>query len=305
MAQKESRRDDGIDAVAIVTPNHLHTDPAIAFLEAGIHVICDKPLCATHDQAISMEQAVKKSSARFFLTHNYTGYPLIRQARAMVKKGDLGTVRVIQVEYAQDWLTEKTSNKQADWRTDPKQAGAGAIGDIGTHAFNLLSFVTGLKTQSLSADLSSFVSGRQVDDNAHIFLRLENEARAMLWASQVAVGNENTLRLRVYGSRGSIEWEQENPNLMKFTIFGQPPKILTRGGSELAPEAEDCTRVPPGHPEGYLEGFANLYHDIAVALSTNQLPDHLPGIDEGMAGMWFIHACIESAKKNSAWVLKD
>ncbi len=305
MAQKESSRADGIDAVAIVTPNHMHAAPSIAFLKAGIHVICDKPLCATHDQALQLEEAVKNSKAWFFLTHNYTGYPMMRQARTMVKNGELGTVRVVQAEYAQDWLTEETSNKQADWRTDPKQAGAGAIGDIGTHALNLTSFVTGLRTESLSADLSSFVSGRKVDDNAHIFLRLENEARAMLWASQVAVGNENALRLRVYGSRASIEWEQENPNLMKFTIFGQPPKILTRGGPDLDPAANDCTRIPPGHPEGYLEGFANLYHDIAVALTNNQKPEHIPGIDEGLDGMWFIRACIESAGKDSAWIDKD
>ncbi|OUD08106.1 oxidoreductase [Marivivens niveibacter] len=299
MAAAESARDDGIDAVAIVTPNHMHAAPAIAFLQAGIHVICDKPLTATAEQAEELAQAAQASDAHFILTHNYTGYPLMRQARQMIADGELGQLRVIQAEYAQDWLTEASDadNKQAAWRTDPKLSGAGAIGDIGTHAFNLLSFVTGLGTQSLMADLHAFVDGRQVDDNAHIMLRMEGGARAMLWASQVAVGNENSLKLRIYGDRGGIEWEQENPNRMTFTRFGQPKQIITRGHDGNAA----WTRIPGGHPEGYLEAFATIYSDAADRiLGTGG--ELLPDINAGLDGMWFIRACQQSAQQNSVWI---
>jgi len=301
MARAEAARKDGIDAVAIVTPNHLHADPVIAFLRAGIHVICDKPLAATQDQADALADAARKAQARFILTHNYTGYPLIRLARRMVARGDLGSLRVIQAEYAQDWLAEDTKNKQADWRTDPARAGAGAIGDIGTHAFNLLSFVSGLQTEALSAELHSFVPGRKVDDNAHILLRMNGGARGMIWASQVAVGNENGLRLRLYGDKGGLEWAQEHPNQMWFTRFGQPPQLLTRG----AGEATEATRIPPGHPEGYLEGFATLYSDAADLISGVQTTTPLPGLQEGLDGMWFISACLESAGAESRWVTRQ
>lgn len=302
MALAEAARTDGIDAVAIVTPNHVHADPAIAFLNAGIHVICDKPLAATPEQAEAIRAAVAASDARFFLTHNYTGYPLMRQARAMVARGDLGKLRVIQAEYAQDWLAEETSNKQADWRTDPAQSGAGAIGDIGTHAFNLLSFVSGLRTEALMADLQSFVDGRRVDDNAHIMLRMQGGARGMLWASQVAVGNENSLKLRIYGDKGGLEWAQENPNVMTLTRFGEPKQLITRGGAGLGEGAADGTRIPPGHPEGYLEGFANLYSDAADVIAGRGEATHLPGIEAGLDGMWFISACQQSSTANGAWV---
>lgn len=299
MAVAEAARDDGIHAVAIVTPNHMHAGPAAAFLRAGIHVICDKPLAATVAQAAEIEEAARGSQARFFLTHNYTGYPLIRHARDMIARGDLGNLRIVQAEYAQDWLTVETHNKQADWRTDPTQAGAGAIGDIGTHAFNLLSFVTGLRPEALSAELHSFVAGRQVDDNAHIRLRFAGGAKGQVWASQVAVGHENDLRLRVYGDKGSIEWRQENPNEMRFARFGEPPITLTRGTAVTA-----GTRIPPGHPEGYLEGFANLYSDIADAISGAGSADLVPDISAGLDGMWFITACQESHAKDGAWVQK-
>jgi predicted dehydrogenase len=206
---------------------------------------------------------VQSSRARFILTHNYTGYPLIRQARDMVARGDLGEIRLVQAEYAQDWLTETVeaggTNKQAAWRTDPAQAGAGALGDIGTHAFNLLSFVTGLRTEALLADLQSFGAGRRVDDNAHVILRFAGGARGMLWASQVAPGNENGLRLRIYGTRAGIEWEQENPNRMTFAPLGEAKRILTRGGAGLGTGSNHWARVPPGLPEGYLEAFATVY----------------------------------------------
>ncbi len=302
MAKAEAVRDDGIDAVAIVTPNHMHADPAVAFLEAGIHVICDKPLAATQDQADAIFAAAAASEARFILTHNYTGYPLIRQAREMVARGDLGRIRLVQVEYAQDWLAVETHSKQADWRTDPAKSGAGAIGDIGTHALNLACFVSGLTPEALAAELSSFVSGRQVDDNANVMLRFEGGARGMLWASQVAVGNENGLRLRLYGEAGGLEWSQEDPNVMSFTRFGLPRQLITRGGAGLGEAASHWTRVPPGHPEGYLEGFANLYSDAADLIRGEGNGHLLPGIDEGLLGMWFISACLESASKDGAWV---
>jgi predicted dehydrogenase len=304
MAVSESARADGIDAVAIVTPNHMHAGPAIAFLNAGIHVICDKPLAATVEDAKAIENAVSKSTARFFLTHNYTGYPLIRQAREMVANGDLGNVRIIQAEYAQDWLTEAadSSNKQADWRTDPARAGAGCIGDIGTHAFNIATFVTGMLPNELSAELSSFVSGRQVDDNAFIRMRYQNGARGTIWSSQVAVGCENGLKLRVYGDKGGLEWNQENPNQMTFARFGEPKQIITRGGAGLGSGAGRWTRIPPGHPEGYLEGFANLYNDIADIISGKNDNGLVPDLSAGVDGMWFIASCIDSSNANGSWI---
>ena len=304
MAVAESARQDGIDAVAIVTPNHMHAGPAIAFLNAGIHVICDKPLAATVEDAKAIESAVSKSKARFFLTHNYTGYPLIRQAREMVANGNLGDLRIIQTEYTQDWLTiaADASNKQANWRTDPVRAGAGCIGDIGTHAFNLATFVTGMVPNELSAELSSFVSGRQVDDNAFIRLRYQNGARGTIWSSQVAVGCENGLKLRVYGDKGGLEWNQENPNQMTFARFGEPKQIITRGGAGLGSGAGRWTRIPPGHPEGYLEGFANLYNDIADIISGKNDNGLVPDLSAGLDGMWFIASCIDSSKTNGSWI---
>lgn len=302
MAKAESAREDGIDAVSIVTPNHMHAGPAIAFLEAGIHVICDKPLAATAEQAKAIAEACEKSDARFILTHNYTGYPLMRQAKAMIDRGDLGTIRLIQAEYVQDWLTEPASNKQADWRTDPKQAGAGAIGDIGTHAFNLALFVSGQTPEALSAELHSFVEGRQVDDNAHIRLRFAGGAKGTIWASQVAVGNENGLRLRIYGDKGGLEWGQENPNVMTFARFGEPKQLITRGGAGLGGGAGQWTRIPPGHPEGYLEGFANLYTDAADLILGQGDGSYLPGIEAGLDGMWFIEACQKSSAADGSWI---
>ncbi|TNY34411.1 Gfo/Idh/MocA family oxidoreductase [Pelagovum pacificum] len=305
MAKAEAARDDGIDAVSIVTPNHMHAGPAIAFLEAGINVICDKPLTVNSEEAAKMKAAIEKSSAKFILTHNYTGYPLIRQARQMIANGDLGKIRLIQAEYAQDWMADvpDPDNKQAAWRTDPaRSGGGGAIGDIGTHALNLATFVSGLSPEALLADLDSFVDGRQVDDNAHVLLRLSGGAKGMLWCSQVAVGSENSLTLRVYGETGGIEWAQENPNRMTFTKFGEPKQIITRGGAGLGGGAGDWTRIPPGHPEGYLEGFANVYTDAADLIQGKSDGALLPGIDAGMEGIWFIEACIESSKNGGTWV---
>ncbi|WP_395172812.1 Gfo/Idh/MocA family protein [Roseibium alexandrii] len=307
MAKREARLKDGVEAVAIVTPNHVHYPAAKAFLKRGIHVICDKPMTSTLADAKKLAKAAEASPALFILTHNYTGYPMIRQAREMVQNGDLGTIRVIQVEYPQDWLTVEQHNKQADWRTDPARSGAGgATGDIGTHAYNLACFVTGLRAESLAADLQSFVPGRQVDDNGHVMLRFDGGARGMLWCSQVAPGNENNLKLRVYGDKAGIEWHQENPNYLQYSPFGEPAQRLTRGGAGMLESIAPTTRIPPGHPEGYLEGFANLYREAAEAIRVHATGETqttlLPGIKEGLAGVEFVDTCVRSSTRNAAWV---
>lgn len=312
MAAAEAARADGIEAVAIVTPNHVHAAPAVEFLNRGIHVICDKPLTATLAQAEELAAAVRASKALFVLTHNYTGYPMIRQAREMVAGGEIGAIRVVQVEYPQDWLTEAaeaTGSKQAEWRTDPERSGAGgSIGDIGTHAHNLACFVTGLRVEKLAADLSTFVPGRRVDDNCHVLLRFEGGARGMLWCSQVAPGNENALRLRVYGEKGGLEWAQEDPNYLWHTPFGQAKRLLTRRGAGANDAANAVSRTPGGHPEGYLEGFANIYTGAAAAIRAARAGGRdaglalLPGIEAGMDGMRFIDACLRSSRADAGWV---
>jgi predicted dehydrogenase len=309
MAARESRRKDGIEAVAIVTPNHMHAPVALQFLKRGIHVICDKPLTATLAEAKKLAKAAEASGVVFGLTHNYTGYPMVRQAKAMVEAGDLGEIRLVQVEYAQDWLAEPVSNKQADWRTDPAQTGAGgSTGDIGTHAFNLANFVTGQVPDSLAADLQSFVPGRRVDDNAHVMLRYQGGARGMLWCSQVASGCENALRLRVFGTKAGIEWAQEDPNYLWVTPFGKPRYRITRSGAGAGEAAARVSRVPPGHPEGYLEGFANIYAEVARAIIARREGARLdpavtfPGLKEGLEGVAFVDACVRSSKRNAAWV---
>ena len=305
MAKIEAKKPGGIEVVAIVTPNNLHVDAAVAFLEAGIHVICDKPLSISLAEGFRIKNSLQKSSAKFFLSHNYTGYPLIREARDMIAAGKLGRIRVVQAEYLQDWLAEPletTGQKQATWRTDPKiTGGGGAVGDIGTHAYNLLHYVTGLNAIELAADLSSHVHGRSVDDNAHIWLRFPCGAKGQLWISQIAIGNENALRLRIYGDRGGLDWEQENPNVLWFTPLGGLRQRITRGSSNLSQAASAATRIPAGHPEGYLEAFATLYSDIADVLINQKPSDHLPNIMDGLDGMWFIEACIASSKNNGAW----
>jgi predicted dehydrogenase len=309
MASKEARRKDGIDAVAIVTPNHMHAPVAMQFLKRGIHVICDKPLTASLAEAKKLAKAAAASGVVFALTHNYTGYPMIRQAKAMIASGELGDLRLVNVEYVQDWLTEPVANKQADWRTDPARSGAGgSTGDIGTHAFNLANFVTGLTLDTLAADLTAFVPGRRVDDNGHVLMRYQGGAKGMLWCSQVAPGNENGLRLRVYGTKGGLEWAQEDPNYLWFTPFGQPKRLITRGGAGSGPEAGRVSRVPPGHPEGYLEGFANIYTEAARAIRAAKagtpVPEGttFPGLKEGLEGVAFVDACVRSSARNGAWV---
>lgn len=312
MARREARRKDGIEAVSIVTPNHVHYAAAREFLKRGIHVICDKPLTSTLADAKKLANAAEKSDALFILTHNYTGYPMVRQARQMVAEGAIGAIRVVQVEYPQDWLTVEQDFKQANWRTDPAQSGAGgSTGDIGTHAYNLACFVTGLTGESLAADIQAFVPGREVDDNAHVLLRFEGGARGMLWCSQVAPGNENALRIRVYGDKGGLEWAQEDPNYLWYTPFGEPKRLITRNGAGAGDSAARVSRVPPGHPEGYLEGFANIYTEAAEAIMAARtgapVPDGVtyPGVQDGLKGVQFVSACVKSSARNAAWVKMD
>ncbi|NQZ48064.1 MAG: Gfo/Idh/MocA family oxidoreductase [Erythrobacter sp.] len=309
MAIREARRKDGIEAVSIVTPNHVHYAAAREFLKRGIHVICDKPLTSTLGDAKKMVKAAESSDALFILTHNYTGYPMVRQAREMVASGDLGAIRVVQVEYPQDWLTVEQDFKQAEWRTDPARSGAGgSTGDIGTHAYNLACFITGLEADELSADLQAFVPGRQVDDNGHVMLRFKGGARGMLWCSQVAPGNENALRIRVYGEKGGLEWAQEDPNYLWYTPFGEPQRLITRGGAGAGDAAARVSRTPPGHPEGYLEGFANIYTEAARAIRATRTGETVdpeviyPTVQDGLKGVEFVDACVRSSKRNAAWI---
>lgn len=306
MARKESEREDGIDVVSIVTPNHLHAPVAMAFLKRGIHVICDKPLTGTLEEAEALYQVAEASQAEFLLTHNYSAYPMVREARAMVKGGKLGNIRSIQVEYVQDWLThslEQTGNKQAVWRSDPAQAGlAGCVGDIGSHAYQLACFVGNTQGKEVLADLSSWVEGRVLDDDANILLRYENGAKGHLWASQVAPGNENALSLRIYGDKAGIEWHQESPNELTYSVLGEPSQQLRRGNSYLSEAAASVSRIPSGHPEGYLEAFANLYREFAVQLLTSTSNPNLPSLATGLHGMRFIAACVYSSQKNCLWI---
>ncbi len=311
MASREARRKDGIEAVAIVTPNHMHAPVAMEFLKRGIHVICDKPLTATLPEAKKLAKAAAASGVVFALTHNYTGYPMVRQAREMIAAGDLGDIRLVNVQYIQDWLSEpieQTGQKQADWRTDPARSGAGgSTGDIGTHAFNLANFMSGLTLDTLAADLQAFVPGRRVDDNGHVLMRYTNGARGMLWCSQVASGEENGLIIKIYGSKGGLEWHQENPNYLWVSPLGAPAYRLTRGGPGSGEAAARMTRIPSGHPEGYLEGFANIYAEAARAIIARRdgtaldAAVNFPGLKEGLEGVAFVDACVRSSKRNAAW----
>ncbi|MFK7870947.1 MAG: Gfo/Idh/MocA family protein [Roseobacter sp.] len=309
MAIREARLKNGIEAVSIVTPNHVHYEAAREFLKRGIHVICDKPLTSTLGDAKKLVKAAEASDALFVLTHNYTGYPMVRQAREMIATGVIGPIRVVQVEYPQDWLTVAQDFKQAEWRTDPARSGAGgSTGDIGTHAYNLACFITGLEADALAADLDAFVPGRQVDDNAHVMLRFKGGAKGMLWSSQVAPGNENALRIRIYGEKGGLEWAQEDPNRLWHTPFGEPKRLITRNGAGAGDAAARVSRVPPGHPEGYLEGFANIYSEAAQAIHAHRAGEPVPEgvmyptVHDGLKGVQFVDACVRSSRRNAAWV---
>ena len=313
MAKAESARTDGIEAVSIVTPNHMHAPVAEAFLAAGIHVICDKPLATSSKDAKRLHALAVKHDLLFAVTYNYTGYPMVRQMRQMVREQQLGDIRVVQVEYCQDWLTEPIEfdgQKQAGWRTDPTKAGVGGcIGDIGTHAYQLADYVTGLDVTELLAELTAFVPGRRLDDNAHVMLRYANGARGTLWSSQVAPGNENNLRLRVYGSTGGLEWRQESPNQLYWSPFGQATQIIARGTGAAGADAARVTRIPSGHPEGYLEAFATLYSEIGQAIRSRRRKGpkldkavQFPTVVDGVKGVAFVEAVVASSAKGGKWV---
>jgi predicted dehydrogenase len=313
MARREKRRKDGIDVVSIVTPNHVHFPAAKAFLDAGTHVICDKPLTTNLKDARRLADLVASSGRVFVLTHNYTGYPMVRQAHAMVEAGELGRIRVVQAEYVQDWLStplEATGQKQAEWRTDPKRSGpAGCTGDIATHAMNLACFITGLELESLCSELSAFVDGRVLDDNVQMMLRFKGGARGGLWASQVAPGNENALRVRVYGEKAGLAWAQEDPNYLTFTPLGEPPRLIRRAGAGAGALAGRVSRIPAGHPEGYLEGFATIYSDAAEQIwaaiegrEADPAAMLTPTVLDGVRGVKFIEAAVESSRKGGTWV---
>jgi predicted dehydrogenase len=310
MAEKESQRPDGIDFVIIATPNHMHYPVIRAFAEKGIHIVCDKPLAFDLKEAEGIERLVQKKKIVFALTHNYTGYPLVRQAREMVRNGKIGEVRKFIVEYLQDWLLqpiEKAGQKQATWRTDPKKAGASCcIGDIGTHGENLLEYITGLKIKSLCADLTTFVKGRKLEDDANILMRMANGAKGTLTCSQIASGEENGLSIRIYGTKASIEWQQMEPNYLYVKYPDKPVEVLRPGKPYLSDYALASSRIPAGHPEAFLEAFANIYRgaiaDIRRAKDKKRLEQKYPTAEDGVRGMRFIKRCVESSKKGGCWV---
>lgn len=301
-------KDERIDFVSIVTPNHVHFEVAKAFAEAGINVVCDKPLCHTTEQARALATAAKKGNVVFAVTYNYSGYPLIRQARHMVASGAIGKVRKVIVEYNQGWLAsnlEASGQKQADWRTDPSRSGAGgAIGDIGSHAEQLVSFVTGLHVEEICADLTTFVEGRRLDDDANLLLRLTGGVRGVLIASQIEIGHENDLRLRVFGTEGTLDWRQEEPNELWHRRPGEPDRVLRRGNGYLCDEARAFSRIPPGHPEAFLEAFANIYGAAGRAIRAGRgfetVADY-PTVIDGARGVHFIEKTVESSKSSAKW----
>lgn len=301
-----------IHFVSIVTPNHLHFPPAKLALENGFHVICDKPMCFNLKEAQALQKVVEKTGQLFALTHNYTGYPMVKQARAMVRNNDLGNIRKVVVEYPQGWLATKledTQSKQASWRTDPTKSGiAGCIGDIGTHAENLAEYITGLKITELCADISTFVEGRQLDDDGNMLLHFDNGAKGILHASQISVGEENNLNIRVYGEKGSFEWRQQEPNTLTVRWLNQSMQVLRTGVGNLYPEVAMHQRIPAGHPEGFIEAFANIYRNFAHHLraqlegTTADARYDFPTVDDGVRGMRFIEQAIASGKSSKKWI---
>jgi len=313
MAEAEAKLEDGIDFVMVTTPNHVHFSVVTTFLEHGFHVVCDKPITFNLEQAQELVSLVEHKNLIFALTHNYTGYPAVRHARALVRQGAIGEIRKVLVEYIQDWLMEpeeKSGNKQASWRTDPGRSGiAGCVGDIGTHGENLLEFISGLKIKSLCADLTTFVEGRPLDDDANMLLRLENGGKGILTCSQIAAGEENGLSIRIYGSKAGLEWHQQEPNTLLFKPHGQPQQILRTGFGYMSDDAKAATRTPAGHPEGFYEAFANIYK-MAIAdirrVESGQKPEGgYPTVYDGLRGMQFIYKAVESSQKGAVWVDMD
>ncbi len=320
MIKAEAKLPEGerMDFVSIVTPNHMHFPPAKMALENGFHVLSDKPATLNLAEAKKLADIVKKTGQLYGLTHNYTGYPLVKEARELIAAGKLGKIRKVVVEYPQGWLAtriEASGQKQAAWRTDPKRSGAaGCIGDIGTHAENLAEYITGLKIEELAADLTSFVKGRKLDDDGNVLLRFKGGAKGVLHSSQISVGEENNLNIRVYGEIGGLEWHQRDPNTMFLKWADQPQQIYRTGLGYLSAAAKGATRTPPAHPEGYLEAFANVYKNFArriravqagTKLAKNDAALDYPKIEDGVRGMAFIEAVVKSSKKNAAWTKLD
>ncbi len=311
MAMWEKERDDGMDVVSIVTPNHMHFPVAKEFLEAGYHVICDKPMTNTLEDAETLCRMVSNTGVVFALTHNYTGYPMVKEARHLVASGRIGEVRKVIVEYPQGWLAkpiERKGHKQAGWRTDPKRAGAGALGDIGSHADNLARYITGLELEALCADVTTFVPGRPIDDDVSMLLRYKGGARGVLHASQVSIGEENNLNIRVHGSEGSLQWFQEHPNWLYLRTGNGPEQVLKRGNDYLSPATQHASRLPSGHPEAFLEAFANIYRNASVTISAlimGQEPGpfdtDFPTVQDGARGVHFILTALESGRRQG-WV---
>ena len=313
MAEREGARKDGVEVVAIMTPNASHHPIAKAFLERGIDVICDKPLTTGLDDALDLLRLARRTGLVFAVTYNYTGYPMVRQAREMIRSGELGAIRLVQVEHASGWastLLEASGHKQATWRTTPSIAGKSAVvGDIGTHAHHLARFVTGLEVTELSAELSTVVPGRKSDDNAHVKLRFTNGARGLMWVSMAATGNLHGQRIRVFGEKASLEWIQEQPEQLHLRPLDGPHRVLSRGCGYLSAAAQRATRLWPGHPEGFLEAFANLYAGAADAVLARRDDAPLdrsalsfPTVEDGVLGVKFVEAAVESSRRDGAWV---
>lgn len=301
-----------MDFISIVTPNHMHFGPAKMALENGFHVVCDKPLAFNMKEAKALQKLVEKTGLIFALTHNYTGYPMVKQAKAMIAKNKIGKIRKVMVEYPQGWLStfvEGTDSKQAAWRTDPKRSGiAGAMGDIGTHAENLAEYITGLKIKKMCADLSILVDGRKLDDDGNVLLEFDNGAKGILSASQIAAGEENNLRIRIYGEKAGLDWSQMEPNSLIVRWLDKSTEIMRTGVGKLSPEAQAHTRLPGGHPEGYLEAFANIYRNFAKCVQarlSNKKPNKMytdfPTVADGVRGMQFIEKVVASSKSKSKW----
>ena len=310
--EKDLPEDVRMDFVSIVTPNHMHFAPAKMALENGFHVVCDKPLCLDMEQAKELEKLVESTGLLFALTHNYTGYPMVKQARAMIANGELGDIRKVVVEYPQGWLATKledTDQKQAAWRTDPKRSGiAGAMGDIGTHAENLAEYMTGLQISEVCADLTAFVPGRALDDDGNILLRFDNGAKGVLHASQISVGEENALNIRVYGEKGGLEWHQMEPNTLLVKWLDRPTQMMRTGVADLHPAAQAAQRIPAGHPEGYLEAFGNIYKNFAKCLQArlagkevDEIYRDFPKVSDGVRGMHFIERVVASSNSDEKW----
>jgi predicted dehydrogenase len=307
MIAAEVARPDGAELVVIVTPNHLHLPVARAALEAGLNVVSDKPATATLDEARELREVVAKAGRVFALTYTYTGYAMVREARAMVARGDLGAVRKVVVEYSQGWLSQpierEAGARQAGWRTDPAEAGIGGCsGDIGVHAFDIAEFVSGARVARVCADLSTVVEGRALDDDCNVLLRFETGAPGVLVASQIAAGDRNGLRLRVYGEKGGLDWSHEQPDRLTLNWLEAPSQTLHAGSAYLGPAAAGATRLPTGHPEGFIEAFANIYRDVAAAVRGEGGADHTPGIEAGVRGMAFVEAVVTSSRGGSVWV---